>query len=244
MIVCVTGGKGGPGTTVLATHLALTVASMGRSCLLVDLDPFGGDVGAYLNPEHLDPRRGVLPLLRLERAGVSPDALQREIQTVAPALTLLLGLLRPDPDLFHDRVGDLLRSAQRIAEVVVADLGRAVVGSPSLEALDNADEIILGARPDLQGALAAGRALSVLDQEHPVRVVATRVRKRRAADVTELAEALGRPIAASIPELKAPERPRRGRRLRRELLRLIEDLRGTEGVMERPTDGLTAVVTS
>lgn len=244
MIVCVTGGKGGPGTTVLATNLALTAASTGRSCLLVDLDPFGGDIGTYLNPEHLDPRRGVLPLLRLERAGVSPDALQRETQTVAPALTVLLGLLRPDPDLFDGRVGDLLRSAERIAEVVVADLGRAVVGSPSLEALENANEILVGARPDLQGALAAGRALSVLDGQHNSRVVATRVRKRRAADVTELAEALGRPIAASIPELKAPAPPRPGRRLRRELSRLIEDLGGTEGAMERPRDSVRAVVAS
>ncbi|MGH2383379.1 MAG: hypothetical protein ACRDG7_19480 [Candidatus Limnocylindria bacterium] len=243
MIVCITGGKGGPGTTVLATHLASTAASMGRSCLLVDLDPFGGDIGAYLNPGHLDPRRGVLPLLRLERAGVSQDALQRETQIVAPALTVLLGLLRPDPDLFDRRIGDLLGSAQRIAEVVVADLGRVVVGSPSLEALENADEILLAARPDLQGALAAGRALSVLDQ-HNSRVVATRVRKRRAADVTELAEALGRPIAASVPELNAPARPRPSRRLRRELSRLIEDLSGTEGAMEIPPDGVSAVVAS
>ncbi len=242
MIVCITGGKGGPGTTVLATNLALTAATMGRSCLLVDLDPFGGDVGAYLNPEHLDPRRGLLPLLRLERAGVSPDALQRETQIVSPALTVLLGLLRPDPDLFDGRVVDLLRSAQSIAEVVVADLGRAFVGSPTLQALENADEIVVAARPDLQGALAAGRALSVLDQRHNSRVVATRVRKRRAADVTELAEALGRPIATSIPELKPPARPRGSRRLRRELSRLIEDLIGTEGAIEVAPGGVSAVV--
>ncbi len=244
MIVCVTGGKGGAGTTVLATNLALTTASTGRSCLLVDLDPYGGDVGAYLDPEHLDPRRGLLPLLRLERSGVSPDALQRESQTVAPGLTVLLGLLRPNPHLLDGRASDVLGAAELIAEVVVVDLGRAVVGSPSLDALAHADDVLLAARPDVQGALAAGRALSVLDQEHPVRIVATRVRKRRVADVTELAEALERPIAASIPELKVPARPSPSRRVARLLSRLIEEVAGTERALERPAERVPEVAAS
>lgn len=241
MIVGVTGGKGGPGTTVLATNLALTTASMGRPCLLIDLDPYGGDVGAYLDPEHLDPRRGLLPLLRLERSGVSPDALQRESQTVAPGLTVLLGLLRPDPHLLDGRVSDVLGAAERVADVVVADLGRAVMGSPSLTC---ADGVLLAARPDIQGALAAGRALSVLDQENPVRIVATRVRRRRVADVTELAEALGRPIAASIPELKVPARPSPSRRVARSLSRLVEELAGTEQAVGGPPERVAEVAAS
>ena len=122
MIVCVTGGKGGPGATVLAANLALAWSRTQRSCLLVDLDPFGGDVGAYLDPALLDPRKGLLPLLKLERNGVSPEAVKREVQQVTPGLNVLLGSLRPACDLLSGRVSEVLRSAHRIADVVVADL--------------------------------------------------------------------------------------------------------------------------
>lgn len=224
MIVCVTGGKGGPGATVLAANFAFAAARTKRSCLLIDLDPFGGDVGAYLDPGTLDPRRGLLPLLKLERNGVSQGAIEREAQEVAPGLNVLLGSLRPACDLLKGRVREVLRSAQRIAEVVVADLGRMASESPSLQGFDDADHILVAARPDLQGALAAERALSLIDHLGAVRVVATKVRRRRMADVTELSEALGRPIAAMLPELRMPVAVNAPRRTRRALAGLVETL--------------------
>jgi Flp pilus assembly CpaE family ATPase len=244
VIVCVTGGKGGPGATVLAANLALAVSRTETSCLLVDLDPFGGDVGAYLDPAMLDPRSGLLPLLRLERKGVSPEAVEREVQEVTPRLNVLLGSLRPACDLLNGRVIEVLRSAQQIADVVVADLGRMAPESPSLHGLDDADQIIVAARPDLQGALAAERALSLIGHEGAVRVVATRVRRRRTADVAELSQALGLPIATVLPELKVPVAVNARRRKRRALAGLVETLGSEDSTVEHSLATVQEVATS
>jgi Mrp family chromosome partitioning ATPase len=234
MIVCVTGGKGGPGATVLAANLALAWSRTQRSCLLVDLDPFGGDVGAYLDPALLDPRKGLLPLLKLERNGVSPEALKREVQQVTPGLNVLLGSLRPACDLLSGRMSEVLRSAHRIADVVVADLGRMAPESPSLPGLHAADHILVVARPDLQGALAVERALSLMEHQGSVGVVATRVRRRRMADVTELSQALGRPLAATFPELREAAAVSSRRRARRALAVLVETLGSKQSTAEQP----------
>jgi MinD-like ATPase involved in chromosome partitioning or flagellar assembly len=241
VIVCVTGGKGGPGATVLAANLAVAVARRGKRCLLVDLDPFGGDLGAYLGPERLDPRRGLLPLLKLERADVAPEAVERESQEVTSGLLVLLGSLRPAADLLVGRTSDVLRSADRVADFVVADLGR-TVPSPALDGLSQARIVFLAARADLQGALGAERALSLIGKQAPVRIVATRVRRRRIADVTELAEALGRPVAASMPELKVPVRVNQRRRLRRALDQLTAELDEAPPVAESGRGELREVV--
>jgi cellulose biosynthesis protein BcsQ len=234
MIVCVTGGKGGPGATVLAANLALAWSRTQRSCLLVDLDPFGGDVGAYLDPALLDPRKGLLPLLKLERNGVSPEAVAREVQQVTPGLNVLLGSLRPACDLLSGRISEVLRSAHRIADVVVADLGRMAPESPSLPGLHAADHIVVAARPDLQGALAVERALSVMEHQGPVGIVATRVRRRRLADVTELSQALGRPITATFPELRVAVAVNSRRRARRALAVQVETLGSKQSTAEQP----------
>lgn len=233
MIVCVTSGKGGPGATVLAVNLAFAFSETGRSCLLLDLDPSGGDIGVYLDPDRLDPRRGLLPLLKLERGDVTKDSIGRESQAIGGGLWVLLGLIRPAPDLLRGRIANLIDAAREAADVVVVDLGRAAPASPSLEACTLADRVLVAACADLQGALAAERALTLIPMA--TEVVATKVGKRHSADVVELAEALGRPIAASIPLLKSPVSSRRGRRLRRELSRLVGQ---PPPIAETPARGL------
>lgn len=225
MIVVVAGGKGAPGATVLALSIGRAIARSGRPTLLMDLDPAGGDMGAYLAPSELDPRKGLLPLLRLERRAVAHEALARETHSVAPNLCLLLGVARPATGLLDGRVQDLLRVGRRLAEVVIVDIGRAASGSPSMDALRDADRILLAARPDLQGALAAERAISGIGQGPDITVVATRTRRRRRGDVVELAEALNREVAFSIPEMASPTAGLpRGRRLDRAVDRLVAAL--------------------
>jgi MinD-like ATPase involved in chromosome partitioning or flagellar assembly len=244
VILGVTGGKGGPGATVLATNLAVAVALTGKRCLLVDLDPAGGDIGAYLGPERLDPRRGLLPLLKLEGAAMSSEAVKRESQEVSPGLTVLLGSLRPAGDLLVGRTAEILRSADNTADVVVADIGRSVFTSPVHDGLSEVSSLLLAARPDLQGALAAERAVALIGERARLQVVATRVRHRRTADVAELSEALGRPIIASVPELRAPVNLNQSRRVRRELARLTARLDDIEPPAESRPVGLQEVVAS
>ena len=228
MIIGIASAKGGPGATVLAVNLAFELSQRDRDCLLVDVDPWGGDVGAYLDPERIDPRRGLLPLLKLEQSAISQEAIVRECQEINDHLLVLLGLIRPEPDLLRGRIENLLRSARRVAEVVVVDLGRIIASSPSLEALPVIDCSHLAARPDLQGTLAAERALALITGN--TAVVATHVRRRSAADVVELSEALGRQVVASIPYLRDPLPHRRSERLRREISKLIDSMPAREEV--------------
>lgn len=230
MIVGVTGGKGGPGATVLAVRLAGRLARRGHDVLLADLDPGGGDVAAYLDCSALDPRRGLLPLLRLDQGPIGGDALIRELQRFGPRLKVLLGLLRPAPDLLLRRAQGLLAAATEVAEVVVADLGRAWSGSPMMDAQAAVDRIVLAARADLQGALAAERALAVVGERPGLTIAATRIRRFHGADVVELSEALAREIRVALPDCKPGTKG--GRRLERGIDRLIDQL-GIQPLKER-----------
>lgn len=200
MIVCVTGGKGGPGATVLACGLAGSLARSGRRVLLIDGDPWGGDVGAYLQPSELDPRRGLLPLLSLRQGAIEAPAIARELTAMAPNFDVLLGLPRAARELLAGRLEHLVRAADELASVVVVDLGAALAGSPTTPLAHDADKILVVARPDLQGALAAERAFVTLGDAFHAELVATRVRGHAMADVVELSEALGRDISLSVPE--------------------------------------------
>lgn len=241
MIVCVTGGKGGPGATVLAVRLAGGLARRAHEVLLADLDPSGGDVGAYLDSSALDPRRGLLPLLKLERGPIGEEALARELQSVSPRLKVLLGLLRPSPDLLRGRAHELLQAAGGLAEVVVADLGRASPGSPALDALGSADHIVVAARADVQGALAAERALQALGESRRVTIAATRIRRLHRADVVELSDALAREIPVALPECNPGSKS--SRRLQRGVDRLIDHL-GIEPAQEPKLVPVAEVVAS
>jgi Flp pilus assembly CpaE family ATPase len=132
--------------------------------------------------------------------------------------------MRPEPELLQGRVESLLRSAIRVAEIVVVDLGRIAARSPSLEILSLSDHVLLAVRPDLQGALAAERVLALIPPGSML--VATKVHRRAAVDVVELSRALGKPIAASVPYLRNPRSRRSPRRLHRELSKLGDALSG------------------
>jgi MinD-like ATPase involved in chromosome partitioning or flagellar assembly len=197
--VVVTGGKGGPGATTLAVGLAGAWAKAGRSVLLADLDPAGGDVAAHLPVP--DVRRGVAPLLGLPAGQLDPAAVQAESTEVGWRLRVLVGL--PGPD-----TGGLLRPAATVAllraarglvgmELLVVDPGRLLPGSVAAGMLGLAQVRVLAARADLPGALAAQRALAATPQATMVMVVAVAV--QRPADAAELAHALAHPLAGVLP---------------------------------------------
>jgi Mrp family chromosome partitioning ATPase len=195
----VTGGKGGPGATTLAVGLAGAWAKAGRSVLLADLDPAGGDVAAHLPVP--DVRRGVAPLLGLPAGQLDPAAVQAESTQVGWGLRVLVGLPRPDTGglLRPDTTHTLLRAARGVAEVelLVVDPGRLLPGSVAAGTLGLAEVRVLAARADLPGALAAQRALAATQHAPGVQVVAVAV--QRPADAAELAHALRRPLAGVIP---------------------------------------------
>lgn len=213
MIIALTGGKGGPGTTVFAVGVAQALCAAGHEVIIADLDPFGGDVGIHLDTSVVDPQRGLLPLLKLSSEEPDAPRMARELTEIAPRLHLLAGLPHPAPHLLSGRAPAILDAVADLAVVVVADLGPCLPGSPSLEVSKRATHVLVCAAPDPQGAVSARRALAVLEEE-TARVVCTRVRWR--ADVAELEEVLGRHALGAVPQVRTlgfpPWRARRFKR--------------------------------
>jgi Mrp family chromosome partitioning ATPase len=198
-LVVVTGGKGGPGATTLAVGLAGAWAAAGRSVLLVDLDPAGGDIAAHLPVP--DMRRGVAPLLGLPTGQLDPAAVQAESTQVGWGLQVLVGLAGPDTGglLRPDATLGLLRAARGVGgvELLVVDPGRLLPRSIAAVTLGVTEVRVLAARADLPGALAAQRALAATQHAPMTAVVAVAV--QRPVDAAELAHALSRPLAGVIP---------------------------------------------
>jgi MinD-like ATPase involved in chromosome partitioning or flagellar assembly len=204
-LVVVTGGKAGPGATTLAVGLAAAWATAGRSVLLVDLDPAGGDVAAHLLVGEIR-GRGVAAVLAASSRRVEPRAVLVEAVDVAVNLRVLVGLPRADAaGLLRPEVAVALVQAARQAdgvEVVLVDAGRLLPGSVALALLALPGAMgVLAARADVPGALAADRALLVAAEATatPLALVAVGVRRRMSADVAELAHALKHPVSGVIP---------------------------------------------
>jgi MinD-like ATPase involved in chromosome partitioning or flagellar assembly len=220
-LVVVTGGKGGPGATTLAVGLAGAWAAAGRSVLVADLDPAGGDVAAHLPVE--DPRRGVAPLLGVVGSRLDAAAVAAESTMAGENLWVLNGLPRPDTaELLQPAATGALLAALRAldaVDLVVVDPGRLLPGSVAAVALAAADVGVLAVRPDLPGALAARRALDAAGDLQGLALVAVGTQRRRSGDVAELAEALGRQVDGVVPAdgrgvrraIQAARPPGRGR---------------------------------
>jgi MinD-like ATPase involved in chromosome partitioning or flagellar assembly len=202
-LVVVTGGKGGPGATTLAVGLAGAWAVAGRSVLLVDVDPAGGDVAAHLlvGPEAL--RRGVAPLAALGAAQIDPGAVLAESTQLTRGIRVLVGVHRADSKgLLSPWTGVAVAEvACQVpgVDLVVVDPGRLLPESVAAAMVALAEVAVLAVRADVPGALAAQRAFDAAGDPDRLAPVAVGVRRRAAADVAELAEALGRPVAGVIP---------------------------------------------
>lgn len=196
-VVTICSGKGAPGVTFCAVNLSAALARAGDEVLLLDLDPSGGDVAAYLG---LDTRRGLFPLLRMnngipdatvllaeaeERAGVQAVSGFPESSALSAATDLLAGMIR--------------RAA--VDRTLVVDLGRVSTESASVAA--SSDLVLLVVRPDLVSVLGAERALRRLDhagvERERIAVVVSCAERRRPADLTEVADSVGVAVIGSTP---------------------------------------------
>lgn len=195
-VVAVCAGKGSPGTTFVAVNLAAALAER-RDVLLVDLDPSGGDVAAYLG---LDPRRGLYPLLQMSSTAPEGQALLKEAEERA-GFAAVCGFPDPCTEAVVWRLPDVLRAARSTGRAVVADLGR--VGDRTPIVAVEADRVLLVVRPDLVSVAGAERALRLLgSREFPLkRIVAivSGLERGHPGDLAEVAGALGVPVVGSVP---------------------------------------------
>lgn len=195
-VVAICSGKGSPGATFVAVNLAAALASRERTVLL-DLDPAGGDVAAYLG---LDPRRGAYPLLQMNSSVQDSATLMNEAEERA-GFSALCGFPDPCEGATVWRLSDLLRIARKSDHLVLADIGRVTDKTTVLAA--GADTLILVVRPDLVSVAGAERALRLLKvRDFPidrVKAVVSGLERRRPGDVAEVASALGIPVIGAVP---------------------------------------------
>lgn len=158
-VVCVVGGQGGAGASVLAASLASAAARLGgRAALLVDADPLGGGLDALLGRELRDGARWGDLLAREGR--VNPGALRAVLPSVGDLAVLAFhrGDARPVP---AKAMRSVLEAGRRGFDLVVVDLPRHI-DAAAIEALARAATTLLVVPAHVRGVLAAAQVLSVL----------------------------------------------------------------------------------
>lgn len=202
--IAVCAGKGSPGATFVAVNLATAMQRQGDEILLLDLDPSGGDIAAYLG---LDPRRGVYPLLKMDAKLPTSDGLLKESEErdgmlVVGGFQEMMAVVAPDILSYFIKLGT------ETGRGVVADLGR--VGTDTATAIKGAQHVLVVVRPDLVSVLGAERAIRILERggvsRDAIAGVICGIERRRPGDVREIAEALRVPILGTIPLHRAHAR--------------------------------------
>ena len=121
MIVVVASIKGAPGVTTTATALAESWPS-GRRVLLVEVDPFGGDLAAWFG---VAPSVGLWSLLAAGRRGIDPHAVWEHATTSPTGLPVLYGLATADQAVANEAAWPAVAGALAALEGdVIIDAGR------------------------------------------------------------------------------------------------------------------------
>ncbi len=171
-VIAVWGPGGGPGRTTVAIGLAAELARRQVTTVLLDADPYGGSVAQQLGV--LDEVSGLLAAARLAAAGTLEERGVTTQRRLSERLRVVTGLPRPDrwTEVRPGVLADVVEHARRTAQVVV-DTGfsieRDLLGDPSgrpdrnamtVEALEQADEILVVGSADPVGLARLARAVA------------------------------------------------------------------------------------
>lgn len=195
LVVGVVGGRGGAGTSVLATGLAVTASRQGMAVILADLDPLGGGLDLVLGAEDVTGLRW--PDLADSRGRLGARALRSEL----PGRHGLAVLSWDRGDLLTlapDAADVVLAAARRAADLVVLDLPR--WPDPAAEyAIGLCATVLLVVPAEVRAVAAATRvAASLTTLAADVRVV-TRGPSSSGLSGPDVAMALGLPFAMHLP---------------------------------------------
>jgi secretion/DNA translocation related CpaE-like protein len=158
VVLCVVGGSGGTGATVLAASLALTASRSGRRTLLVDADPLGGGIDVVLGEEEATGARW--PDIVGREGRVSFAALQDALPTFGE-LTVLSWHRGEPGRIPREAMRAVLDAGRRGCDLVIVDLPR-YVDDGVIEALTCATVTAVVVHADVRGVLAAGQILAEL----------------------------------------------------------------------------------
>lgn len=191
-VLCVAGGRGGAGASVLATSLALTASRRGLRTLLVDADPLGGGIDVLLGQEEAAGARW--PDI-VEREGRVSFAALREALPTFGGLTVLSWHRGEPMPIPAEAMRAVLEAAHRGCDLAVVDLPRAF-DQGVVEALTRATTTLVVVPADLRGVLATGQLLVGL-RRHTQAIRAVVRPGTIGRDV--VASSLGVPCAGGLP---------------------------------------------
>ncbi|SEG71519.1 helicase/secretion neighborhood CpaE-like protein [Thermomonospora echinospora] len=235
--VCVVGGRGGAGASVLAAMLGLAGARGGLRTLLVDGDPMGGGVDLLLGQENAPGCRW--PDLAGRRGRLGAGLLRESLPAVDGLV--MLSWHRGDADpLTAETMHTVLDAASRGFDLIIVDLSREP-GAAGRAALRVADRTLMIVPAELRATAAADRvAVSLQRDTDDIRLI-VRGPAPGGLPAEAMAEALGLPLAGTVQEdRRLPSALERGdlvRLSRRGSLpdlcdRLIGDLRPRPAALE------------
>jgi MinD-like ATPase involved in chromosome partitioning or flagellar assembly len=156
-VTTVWGPKGSPGRTRISIELAFELAATGSSTLLVDADPYGGDVLQTLGIVEEVPT--VVWAARLAARGeLLPEEVSHSLRRVGGGPVIMPGIPRADlwADVSDFGFGELLQDVRGMFDHIVCDIGFC------LEASSTPDETSHGRNRMARAALAeADRAIAI-----------------------------------------------------------------------------------
>ncbi|WP_113704700.1 septum site-determining protein Ssd [Nonomuraea lactucae] len=192
-VLCVIGGRGGVGASVLSSCLALRASQDHLRTLLVDADPLGGGIDALLGHEETSGARWGDLVAREGR--VSSTALQAALPAFGDlsVLSFNRGEIRPIP---AQAMRSVLEAGHRGFDLVVVDLPRHL-DPATAEALGRASGTLLVTAADVRGVLAAAQVLAEAGRHtSDIRVVI----RPGVLDDDVVAASLGIPAAGHLPD--------------------------------------------
>lgn len=193
-VVTVLGGRGGAGTSVLATALAVTARRRGLDTMLVDADPLGGGVDLVLGWERMQGLRW--PDLVDARGRVHPPALVGALPGRGSLAVLSFDRSElssvPAP-----AMAAAIDAGRRGRDLVVVDLPRRFDESSSL-ALTEADRAYLLVPAELRACAAARRVAAVASAHCSAIHVVVRLPAPGVIEPEDVSRALDLPLAGVL----------------------------------------------
>jgi secretion/DNA translocation related CpaE-like protein len=206
-VVAVVGCRGGAGSSTLAAAVARHAVAESLSCVLVDADPYGGDLDLLLDMtddpglrwDDLAAAGGRLPASPLAAALPRRDGVALLCaRNVRPAQRAggrgERGDSLPAP---AAAMGAVVGALVRSFDLVLVDVPRWLPLSAQ-PVLDVADVVLLMTTADLRGVAAGRRVVADLDDHGPPLRLVVRQGRSGSADPDEVARWLGVPLAARL----------------------------------------------
>ena len=200
-VITIFSTKGGVGKSVVASNLAVCLASMyDKSVVLLDLDLQFGDAGIILD---LKPERTIYDAVQtFDR--LDAEMLSGFLTTHKSGARVLLAPIRPEEAdaVTVSRAGTIIELLRELADIVIVDTA-ATFDDIMLTAIDHSDEVYAVATLDVTSVKNTRVSLQKLRQlgydSSRVRLILNRADSKVLLDATEVERTLQGRFAARIP---------------------------------------------